>query len=334
MKQRGCYAPLIILHVHTLLLWRVCYNQTQSTIEEDHLLEVGTWIQSLRLAQRITIRDLAERSEVEISTISRVENGKTQPHLLSVIFLCDALGVTVSDLYRAVSGRELLLSSGREGEKTIGHAPSTAHIEHFLAWYHRAPRTEQEWLADFLSQVILLSAPFTGSKQGERFPPLGPADIYLLLMKSPVYHCEIQYPPAFPRDILPTICLQDGFVVPADIKAYLAWISSERQVTQDVLLKGSGISQSIHSRLASTSIEHIKLVHVLALDQFLGQDGTLLLLYWRAYSNYGHLLRNSLELTECDFKLATLLVTLCRWTHCFDREVLWIDHLSQATGQS
>jgi transcriptional regulator with XRE-family HTH domain len=76
----------------------VCNNQTSPTIEEDRLLEPGTWIQSLRLAQRLTMRDLDERSGVEISTINRVENGKTQPLLLKVIFLCDALGVRRSQI--------------------------------------------------------------------------------------------------------------------------------------------------------------------------------------------------------------------------------------------
>jgi hypothetical protein len=62
-----------------------------------------------------------------------------------------------------------------------------------------------------------------------------------------------------------------------------------------------------------------------------GQDGTLLSLYWRAYSFYGYLVRTCSELAERDFKLVTLLVTLCRWAHYLHREALWIDHLRQVT---
>lgn len=63
------------------------------------LVNINYKIKELRLKQGISIRKLAELSDISYAHISLIENGKRHPTLLSLIHIASALNVDVSELY-------------------------------------------------------------------------------------------------------------------------------------------------------------------------------------------------------------------------------------------
>lgn len=65
--------------------------------------EVGQRLRTLRKSGQLTLAELANRSGVSVSTISKIENGALSPTLDVILKLCDGLSVKISDL---VSGSD------------------------------------------------------------------------------------------------------------------------------------------------------------------------------------------------------------------------------------
>ena len=65
--------------------------------------DVGKRLRSLRKAGQMTLAELSARSDVSVSTISKIENNALSPTLDVILKLCDGLGVKIGDL---VSGEE------------------------------------------------------------------------------------------------------------------------------------------------------------------------------------------------------------------------------------
>jgi transcriptional regulator with XRE-family HTH domain len=57
----------------------------------------GPVIREARKALGMSLRELAERSEVDFSTISRIERGVTNPSARTVKALTDALGAAIAE---------------------------------------------------------------------------------------------------------------------------------------------------------------------------------------------------------------------------------------------
>lgn len=55
-------------------------------------------VKELRKRKRLTLRELEQRSGVDGSLISRIENGKVTPRVDTAIKLARALGVSVDEL--------------------------------------------------------------------------------------------------------------------------------------------------------------------------------------------------------------------------------------------
>jgi len=99
----------------------------------------------------------------------------------------------------------------------------------------------------------------------------------------------------------------------------------ERQVTLEQLEQSIKLSPSILSRLETGYTEQIKLVDVLMLDRHLAQNGTLLSMYWEAYSCYLQIVRRQPAFAERNLKLATLFVVACRWLQLMNPlDVSWM----------
>ncbi|MGB2200205.1 MAG: helix-turn-helix domain-containing protein [Pseudooceanicola atlanticus] len=67
--------------------------------------EVGQRLRTLRKAGQLTLADLASRSGVSVSTISKIENGALSPTLDVILKLCDGLSVQIGDLVSGTDNR-------------------------------------------------------------------------------------------------------------------------------------------------------------------------------------------------------------------------------------
>lgn len=71
------------------------------------LVELGEVIRKLRLQRNLTVRDLAEKTNLSYAYISQIENGKRTPTIETLDKLAKALGVTIQYLIDAPKTEEI-----------------------------------------------------------------------------------------------------------------------------------------------------------------------------------------------------------------------------------
>ncbi len=65
----------------------------------DKLLKIiGAVLRKLRTEKSISLNMLAYENELQSSLISRIENGKNEPNLISLWCISEALGIKMSEL--------------------------------------------------------------------------------------------------------------------------------------------------------------------------------------------------------------------------------------------
>lgn len=71
------------------------------------LVELGEVVRKLRLQRNLTVRDLAEKTNLSYAYISQIENGKRTPTIETLDKLAKALGVTIQYLIDAPKTEEI-----------------------------------------------------------------------------------------------------------------------------------------------------------------------------------------------------------------------------------
>ena len=66
--------------------------------EENYFKEVGSKIKVLREAKNLEQKAFAFDCEIGRTQLYMIENGKTNPRLLTLMKIADGLGITVSEL--------------------------------------------------------------------------------------------------------------------------------------------------------------------------------------------------------------------------------------------
>ena len=78
----------------TAILWHTHHNFTMATLNE----RFGINLMELRKKNRISQMELAEKSKLDLKTISNLENGVRQPVLKTIWKLANGLNVSMSKL--------------------------------------------------------------------------------------------------------------------------------------------------------------------------------------------------------------------------------------------
>jgi transcriptional regulator with XRE-family HTH domain len=97
---------------------------TQSPLAPDEIetsIDVGARLRMLRAGAGLSIRALAERSGLNVNTLSLIENGKTSPSVSTLQQLAGALGVPVTEFFQTV-----------QGDKTVVHQQNGARPRVFF----------------------------------------------------------------------------------------------------------------------------------------------------------------------------------------------------------
>lgn len=63
------------------------------------MIAFGAYIRKLRKAKDFTMKDLAFAADIELSQIHRIEKGKINPTLTTILLLSDALELAPSRLF-------------------------------------------------------------------------------------------------------------------------------------------------------------------------------------------------------------------------------------------
>lgn len=92
------------------------------TMNSTKILQVvGESIRGTRISQELTMRELAEKSEISVMSLSRIENGRTNPTLLVLIRIFKALGreKEMANLFPGPSLSPIYLSKLAKNKKKI-----------------------------------------------------------------------------------------------------------------------------------------------------------------------------------------------------------------------
>jgi transcriptional regulator with XRE-family HTH domain len=102
---------------------------------------VGKASRRLRLAQGLTLRDVAARAGISRAMLSRLETGDAMPSLETLASLTTALGVNLTDLLHGfgVSGSPAQHVRRGEGLEVVRRGTKRGHTYHLLA-SNRGPR--------------------------------------------------------------------------------------------------------------------------------------------------------------------------------------------------
>ena len=71
------------------------------------MIDVGQFIRSLRTSQGWTLRELSQRCNLSVSFLSQVERGLSSLTITSLDAICEALGVSLSDLFSKYTNSEI-----------------------------------------------------------------------------------------------------------------------------------------------------------------------------------------------------------------------------------
>ena len=78
-------------------------------------MHLGATIRRLRKEKRLTLLQLSHKSGVAIATLSRMETGTMTGRVESHIKICEALGITLPELYKDFSKKTLEVAKDRVG---------------------------------------------------------------------------------------------------------------------------------------------------------------------------------------------------------------------------
>ena len=80
-------------------------------------MKIGKKLKALRRDRKMTLKELSEKSGVQIATLSRMEHNIMTGTLESHINICKALGVSLSNFYREVESEQKTVSLSKKTEK-------------------------------------------------------------------------------------------------------------------------------------------------------------------------------------------------------------------------
>ena len=116
-------------------------NVASSTSPHNLDQYLGTAIRDIRLRHRLTIADVAHRASISRGMLSKIENGQTSTSLDTLSQITNALGETLSNLFRDFNtpyGGAQLVKKG-EGMEVVRAGTKKGHTYHLLA-FDQGPR--------------------------------------------------------------------------------------------------------------------------------------------------------------------------------------------------
>lgn len=109
-----------------------------SDAAEQTMLVVGARIRAMRLHQKLTLRDVAERTGVSVSMLSMLERGVSTASVGTLVAVSSALGVRMYDLFAHEDGdaspvttlaEQTVFRTGKGTARRVAHSDSEAGLE-------------------------------------------------------------------------------------------------------------------------------------------------------------------------------------------------------------
>jgi transcriptional regulator with XRE-family HTH domain len=68
--------------------------------EKESIEEFGKKIRNLRTSKKLSMQTLANLADIELSQVHRIETGKINPKLITILRLAKALNISVETLFK------------------------------------------------------------------------------------------------------------------------------------------------------------------------------------------------------------------------------------------
>lgn len=162
--------------------------------ERERQLEVaiGREVRNLRLARRLTVKELSAQSGLSLGMLSKIENGQTSPSLTTLQTLADALNTPLTAFFRryeerreavqtkAGQGVEIIREGTRAGHqyRLLGHLSAASGgviVEPYLITLTDTSDTFPTFQHDGVEMIYLLEGRL-GYRHGDSLYHLTPGD--------------------------------------------------------------------------------------------------------------------------------------------------------------
>ncbi len=287
-------------------------------------MEFGDWVAKTRKSLGLDVRSFAEKTKVDASTISRIENKETQATFYTAFRICEGLGISFTELFHQLKGQYTLPWFDSVPSKDV-RVLSVEDVENFIFKFYFHGENTREILANLLNEIShLLSKDIRYRMSAGRYVliEVRPEDIDKMLFGSRLFTgFHLQYPWEISANIILDTFLQKGVLVADDVDV----------VMQDTVMKGRG-EHTLLKRLQGGVLERIRLADVLKFDNMAGyNDGTIMRMYWevcRSRERY-NALQMRLKKQKLEYEQLSLFDSAT-----FDRTKTLFDFLHPNTSKS
>lgn len=245
-------------------------------------MEFGEWLRHQHQINKLDVRTFAEISRVDPSTISRIENLHTQATLYTAYRICQGLNISLPQLYYELVG---VAFKNPERNSSDGDTTLTQDdVDILLSDYALDNKDVYYYFSKSFNELLSIMS----KKDAYETEHLGinsqftAENMKMFLSKSrhPVFRFDITYPQMITSDVILFNYLEHGVLVLDDVGAYIRGLRRSARETLRGLEDSTKISKSVLSRIEEGSLERIKLIDILKLDESLKQYGTLLNMCW------------------------------------------------------
>jgi len=276
--QHHSYCNTVIADCQALYKWFVQISFTSSEMEKEIGMEFGKWVQNKRKERKLDIRTLAEKTDVDVGTISRIENLHTNATVYTALSLIDGLGVSLPTLIYDLTGNHPPSIKDKYVEKN-NTVLTLQDVERLVKAFEHSRDSVRKYLVDTLNDISSnipkgMNISYGGGAKPATFT-IEDVDKLVLSFCSPLYEFKVRYPSGIGLKNIELIYEQNGALVSDDIQQYMQRIRLEglKRTSSNLLLRLTG----------SGDLQRIKLNELLALDEELGEGGRLLGLFWEVY---------------------------------------------------
>jgi transcriptional regulator with XRE-family HTH domain len=282
-------------------------------------MDFSSWLLHAQKTRELDIKGLERITGVDKATLSRIENKKSEPTLLTAVRICSGMGVTLEELAEALLHIKITRPE-HPGSVGILNGGDFLTLQDIEALTNSFFLNQERWSQTFVSSFNDIYIP--GSKR-DSHRIFVPQDITKLLVDTSLHKFDLQYPPELDPKLILEMYLSGGLITINDVGLYLKGIRNQQNIRLGTLEKLVNISDTVLSRLEAGVLERIKITDVIRLDENLDQQGKFFALYWHSCLSNEELSR--LHLTQVhsgsslvipsfqSFKIAHLFITISRW---------------------
>ncbi|MDM8520287.1 helix-turn-helix transcriptional regulator [Anaerolineales bacterium HSG6] len=228
----------------------------------------GKWLQDQRKRKGFLLDEFANKTNVDVGTISRLENGRTQATLVTCISLSERLEYSAYDMYSFLQD-----DAEAKLDETLRPESGGIAIKQVLELLAKEQAGSIDVLQLLVDKLNGISAFALQTNAPRTFTV---DDIRQFLFTSPLYSYQLHYPATMPADLVVEIYQQGGILILEDLQIYIQWLKA----TSETHLNRR--QNSILDRLVMGNVDRIKLSDLLELDQLFEVKGELFCLVWEA----------------------------------------------------